>query len=53
MRSLHVLRERGMEVAVLGVDAENPSGALALYESVGFVEKERTAAWQRPLEVPS
>jgi len=33
---MRVLRERGMTEAVLGVDAENPSGALGLYESVGF-----------------
>lgn len=35
-RSLAVLRGRGMTVAALGVDTENPSGALALYERFGF-----------------
>ncbi|MDY7004159.1 MAG: GNAT family N-acetyltransferase [Cyanobacteriota bacterium] len=30
------LRDVGMEKALLGVDAENPSGATRLYESVGF-----------------
>jgi ribosomal protein S18 acetylase RimI-like enzyme len=35
-RSLHVLRERGMDHAALGVDAENPNGALQLYRSMGF-----------------
>jgi mycothiol synthase len=34
--SLHALRERGLEEAALGVDAENLSGALRLYESFGF-----------------
>ena len=34
--SLHVLRERGLREAALGVDAENASGALRLYESHGF-----------------
>jgi mycothiol synthase len=34
--SFRVLRERGIRDACLGVDANNPSGALALYESVGF-----------------
>ena len=34
--SLHVLRDRGMAVAALGVDGENPTGALALYEGLGF-----------------
>lgn len=34
--SLRALRERGMEEASLGVDAENPTGALGLYERLGF-----------------
>jgi mycothiol synthase len=35
-RSLAVLKERGMTIAALGVDTENPSGALGLYERFGF-----------------
>jgi ribosomal protein S18 acetylase RimI-like enzyme len=35
-RSLAVLRERGMEIASLGVDTENPTGALRIYERFGF-----------------
>ena len=50
-RSLHVLAERGVEVAALGVDADNPSGALRLYESFGFAVTERGTAWRKPLEV--
>jgi mycothiol synthase len=38
VRSLRALRERGMAVARLGVDGENPTGALALYQRFGFVE---------------
>lgn len=34
--SFRVLRERGVDDACLGVDADNPSGALRLYESMGF-----------------
>lgn len=49
-RSIHALAERGMDTAVLGVDAQNPSGALHLYESCGFAVVERGAAWQMPLE---
>lgn len=49
-RSIHLLAERGMATAALGVDADNPSGALGLYESSGFVVVERAAAWRRPLE---
>ncbi|MEG3838751.1 GNAT family N-acetyltransferase [Microcoleus sp. herbarium14] len=33
---LHRLKAAGVETAILGVDAENPSGALRLYESTGF-----------------
>ena len=33
LRSLH---QKGMETALLDVDAENPCGAVHLYESVGF-----------------
>jgi mycothiol synthase len=50
VRSLHVLADRGMEVAALGVDADNPSGALRLYESFGFAVVERGNAWRKPLE---
>lgn len=35
-RSLRVCRERGMDHAGLGVDAENPNGAVHLYRSMGF-----------------
>ncbi|MEA2652570.1 MAG: mycothiol synthase [Chloroflexota bacterium] len=49
-RSLHVLAERGMETAMLGVDADNPSGALRLYESFGFVVTDRGQAWRKPME---
>ncbi|HEY2887980.1 MAG TPA: GNAT family N-acetyltransferase [Candidatus Limnocylindrales bacterium] len=34
--TLHLLRARGIEEAALGVDAENPSGAVRLYERMGF-----------------
>lgn len=50
VRSLHLLRERGLETAALGVDADNPSGALGLYEAVGFRVTEKMTAWRRPLE---
>lgn len=49
-RSLEVLRGRGMTSAILGVDAENPMGALGLYERAGFVESSREASWRKPLE---
>ena len=39
---LHKLKENNVETAVLGVDADNPTGALGLYESAGFY-KAKTA----------
>jgi mycothiol synthase len=48
-RSLRVLREQGMEEAALGVDVENPSGALGLYESMGYVTIKRETVLEKPL----
>jgi mycothiol synthase len=48
-RSLAVIRERGMTSAVLGVDADNPTGALGLYEGLGFEVDARFNAWRKPL----
>ncbi len=45
--ALHALRARGMEAASLGVDAENPTGALGLYEQVGFRVDKRAAAYRK------
>jgi GNAT superfamily N-acetyltransferase len=47
-RSLAVLRERGMEIASLGGDVENPTGALGLYESFGFRPTRRWAFYRKP-----
>jgi len=51
-RSLKLLRERGMTSAVLGVDADNPTGALGLYEQAGFEASYRATAWRKPMERP-
>jgi len=45
-RNLRLLQEHGMTEAALGVDLENPSGALRLYESCGFVENARTTTYE-------
>ncbi len=50
-RSLVLLRERGVEQGILGVDADNPTGALGLYEKIGFTVAERSTAWRKPFEV--
>ncbi len=36
LRGMQCLKTEGMDTAILIVDADNPSGALRLYESVGF-----------------
>lgn len=49
-RSLVAAREAGFTSASLGVDSDSPTGATALYRSLGF-ESERTfTAWRKPLE---
>jgi len=49
-RSLVKIRERGMTSAVLGVDADNPTGALGLYERNGFETTYRSTAWRKPID---
>jgi mycothiol synthase len=45
--SLRVLKERGMDEAMLGVDSENPHGALKLYEDLGFSLRQRGTNWRK------
>ena len=49
-RSLIALRDRGMTSAILGVDADNPSGAYGLYEAAGFEVHDRFVALRKPME---
>lgn len=42
---LRRLRAAGMKEAMLGVDAENPTGALGVYERLGFEVHQRTTAY--------
>jgi mycothiol synthase len=51
--SLHALREAGMDEAWLGVDGTNPTGALQLYERLGFSVVRRWQAFGRPLDRPA
>jgi mycothiol synthase len=48
--ALRKLRSAGMTDAMLGVDAENPTGALGLYERLGFVVDQRASAYVRTVE---
>jgi mycothiol synthase len=43
------LKERGMDTAMLSVDTENPSGALGLYEAVGFKVRRTNIAYRKAL----
>lgn len=47
--SLRLLRERGMTDAMLGVDADNPNGALGLYAGLGFTVDKRSTAYRREI----
>ena len=49
LASLHMLKADGMAYAKLGVDAENPTGALQLYESVGFKRDETWVTYTKEL----
>lgn len=44
------LRERGLSSAVLTVDADNPTGAVGLYERAGFAVSGREISYRRPME---
>jgi len=41
IRSMHMHKEKGMTEVALGVDTQNPSGALKLYENLGY-KKDKT-----------
>lgn len=51
--SFQVLRAQGMDEAWLGVDAANPTGALRLYEGLGFLVARRWQVFGRPLDGPA
>lgn len=47
--SLRMLKELGMNEAALGVDTQNPNGALQLYESMGYQPVQRQTIYRKPL----
>lgn len=51
VRSMAALRDRGMTEAGLGVDAENPTGALRLYEKFGFRRRKTWTFYRKPIQV--
>ncbi len=48
VRSMRAFRDAGMDAAILGVDAENPTGALGVYDRLGFRPVRRSVRMQRP-----
>ena len=48
--SLVKFREADLDDAMLGVDSENPNGALGLYEGLGFAVNSSAAAYRRALD---
>lgn len=48
--SMQLHRDRGLEYAALGVDAHNPTGALALYEGLGFRPHLKWITHRKPLD---
>jgi len=48
-RSMKMFKDMGMEQTALGVDTENPSGALQLYESMGYREVMRDTVYRKNL----
>jgi mycothiol synthase len=51
LTGLYLLKARGMETALLGVDSENPSGALRLYQSVGFQKRYTFLTYGKEIEI--
>jgi ribosomal protein S18 acetylase RimI-like enzyme len=47
--SLRVLKAQGMAEAALGVDADNPNGALQLYKSMGFHVVKKFTTYRKPM----
>lgn len=45
-QSIQMFQEMGMEETCLGVDTENPNGALKLYQSVGYTEFRRHVTYR-------
>ena len=48
-RSLRMHKDLGMNEAALSVDSQNSTGALQLYESMGFRMVTRTPTYRKPL----
>ena len=50
VQSMKMFKEMGMTETALGVDAENTSGALRVYESCGYRQVKKSIIYRKPLE---
>jgi mycothiol synthase len=48
--SMRAFKAVGMDYAGLGVDSESPTGALGLYERLGFTVFKRSLTFSKPVE---
>ena len=51
--AMRMLRDQGLDEAWLGVDGSNPTGAVQLYEGLGFHVVRRWKAYGRPVDMPA
>ncbi len=49
VRSMHMHKAKGMTEVALGVDTNNPTGALKLYESLGYQKENAWTIYRKPL----
>lgn len=49
-RSFQIQKDRGMTDTALGLDAQNPNGALDLYKSMGFEVTQTETSYRKPIE---
>jgi ribosomal protein S18 acetylase RimI-like enzyme len=50
VESIAMFKEMGFDDTALGVDTENPSGALKLYESVGYKTDKTWISYRKPMK---
>ncbi len=48
--SMRAFKAEGLDYATLGVDTQNPTGALGLYERLGFACVKRFTVFEKPIE---
>jgi len=49
VRSMHMHKAKGMTEVALGVDTNNPTGALKLYQSLGYKKERSWTIYRKPL----